>query len=142
MPEPLVIVPSPFARVGLAVLECGFAVGLVALARPRRGVPLTIQEWTLVAFAAVELLGGIEFPGRKIVIHESSIRERRWFHWRSHELPHRVIVGRNARGRTAIAEAPTGKIVFTFVREFGEPAKLRNTLSCFFRKAGRLDEEI
>ena len=97
-----------------------------------------IQRWLLLAIGVVLLAAGIEFIGRKVIIEGGAIRERVWFRWRTHELPYRVQIGRDRRGRVAVAEAPTGRIVFSFVREFGRSSRLEKQLSEFFSSIGRL----
>jgi hypothetical protein len=99
---------------------------------------LGIQRWLLLAIGAFLLAAGIEFTARKVFIEGSVIRERLWFHWRTHELPHRVEIGRDARGRVAVVEDLTGKIVFRFVGEFGRSERLEKLLSEFFSSNGRL----
>jgi hypothetical protein len=138
MTTALIVVPSKPARIGWPLFECAVAVGVVALAEPWQTTHLGIQRSLLVAIGVVLFAAGIEFTGRKVVIEDSAIRERLWFHWRTFELPYRVQIGRDVRGRVAVAEASTGRIVFRFVREFGRSSTMEKLLSEFFSSNGRL----
>ena len=121
------------------MFTCGAGVGVIALAQPWQVTHLAVRQWLLLAIGAFLLAGGIDSLGRRVIIEGMSIRERVWFHWRTHELSDRVAVGRDTRGRVAIAEVPAGRIVFRFAREFGSPARLEQLLSQFFRITGSLD---
>ena len=134
----MIVIPSKPARLGWPLFECATAVGMVTAAEPWHATQFGIQRWLLLAIGAALLAAGIEFTGRKVVIEGSAIRARLWFHWQTHELPYRVQIGRDVRGRVAVVEAPTGRIVFTFVREFGRSSKLDGLLSEFFGSIGRL----
>ena len=123
----------------LATFECATGVGIMVLAQPWQATHLAFQRWLLLGVGAFLLAAGIEFLGRRVIIEGTSIHERLWFHWRTHELSHRVFVGRDARSRVAVGEVSSGRILFRCVREFGSPTKLEQQLSQFFRIAGHLD---
>lgn len=110
---------------------------MIGLAQPWLK-PIDSKSFLLIGFGVFFLAASLEFPWRKIVLTEDVVRERLWFHWRTHDLPYRVMVGRDNRGRIVVAEAPTGRIVVRFIREFGRPAAIERQLLEFFEASGRL----
>src|SRR5438309_12010330 len=105
MNSSLVIAPTRLARFGYAIFECVTAAGMIVLAQPWLK-PIGAQRFSLVGFGVVLVAAGLEFPWRRVIIRENVVRERLWFHWRTHDLPYRVMVGRDNRGRVVVAEAP------------------------------------
>jgi hypothetical protein len=131
------IAPTPLARVAWASVEAGMAALLIVLSGPSRLNRQSVQAWLVFVIGLVLLVAAVEFPWKKVLITDVAIRDRRWFHWRELPLPPRVLVGKDSRGRVAIADE-TGTIIFRFVREFGKPSDIERRVMQFFAQAGRL----
>jgi hypothetical protein len=136
--EPLVLEPSKFAKIGVPLFEAGFGGILVVLARPWRYPALERSAWWVIAIGTFLFFSAIEFSRRRVVIHGDVLMERLWFHWRVRALPASVLVGRDSRRRVVIADGTTRKILFRFVREFGQPKQLEARIAAHLSEVGRL----
>ena len=136
MPE-LIVAPPNVARIGYCACEIGMSAFLLVTAEPWRPIAHAVQQWLAVGFGVLLFMAGLEFPWRKVIVDDAAIRERLWFHWRVRELPSHVLIGRTRRGRVAIADN-SGRVMFSFVREFGNPSEIEKRLVSFFNEADRL----
>ena len=98
----------------------------------------SFDQWALAILSLVFLAAAVELPMKSLALADGILRKRDWFMTRKLQMPAKMAVALDFKGRVTIRDAQSGKSVAIVTREFGAPERVMEVVTSELRESHRL----